>query len=289
MKKLSSVVLLVVIALVYFMFPEVFTDGEFTGKEVVRKAVDGELEVHYIDVGQSDATLLLEGDTTILIDTGDWGKNDVVEYLHILGIKDIDVLVGTHPHADHIGQMDKVIEDFNVGEVWMSGDVASSKVYERVAIAIDEHVDVYEEPRVGDVYDVGNLVVQILGPTEVTGDLNEGSVSMKVSYGEVDFVFTGDAEVKGEEAMLASGIDLSADILHLGHHGSDTSTTDEFLAAVSPDVAIYSAGEGNSYNHPSPSTVSKVEGKGIDLYGTDKDGTVKVRTDGNAYEVETSN
>lgn len=261
-----------------------------TEKEIIDVG-DGELQVHFIDVGQGDATLLESvsddgKEYTMLIDTGDWTGDEVVPYLQEEGIEDIDVLVGTHPHADHIGQMGDVVNEFNVDEVWMSGDTSESNIFVETMESIDEQVDVYEEPRAGDEYQVGDMDITIIHPENIGNGLNEGSISMKIAFGEVDFIFTGDAEEKEEQLMLERGFNLDADILHLGHHGSNTSTTEEFYNEVNPDVAIYSAGVDNKYNHPSIETVDLIESDGIDFYGTDVNGTVVLTTDGEECDIE---
>lgn len=292
-RKYVKVVILVLISIVMVACGGSMDDGgsKDVKEDKVESEVTGQLEVHYIDVGQADATLLVDKsgseDKVILYDAGDWTGDEVVPYLKEVGIEKIDVMVGTHPHADHIGQMEDVIDNFEVSEVWMSGDIATTNVFEKVLIAIDENVEGYEEPRAGDKFEIGNMDIEIISPSEVTGELNDGSVAMRMVYGDVSFVFTGDAEVNAEEGMLSRDLTLSADILHLGHHGSDTSTTDAFLEEVSPKVAIYSAGEGNSYGHPSASTVNKVNNKGIDLYGTDVHGNILIETDGKEYNITT--
>ncbi len=250
-----------------------------------------EMKVHYIDVGQADATLIeysYEGDDfRILIDTGNWDANNVVNYLESHEISHLDILIGTHPHADHIGQIDQVIANLDVEEVWLSGDTATSDIYQEVMDAIEDSNVEFHEPRAGEGYDIGPLGLEILNPDTLTGDLNEGSVSLRMDYGEVSFIFTGDAESQTENAMSQSGLHLEADILQLGHHGSNTATTDDFLNAVNPDVAIYSAGSDNQYGHPHDEVISRVTDKGIELYGTDVHGTVIVSTDGATYDVTT--
>lgn len=252
----------------------------------------GQLKVHYINVGQADATLLEATDrdgkkSTLLIDTGDWNKTDALDYLHSVGVTAIDVMVGTHPHADHIGQMDKIINAMPVKEVWMSGDTSSSAVFQRILQAIDANDINYHEPRTGETFQIGDLAVDILGPASLTGNANDSSVSMRIVYGGVSFVFTGDAETKAEQTMVSSGMDLSADVLHLGHHGSDTSTIPTFFEKVNPKTAIYSAGN-NSYGHPSPSVINRVKDANVDLYGTDIHGTIVITTDGKTYDVATN-
>lgn len=259
-------------------------------EEVGQNKLENELTVHYINVGQADSTFLqfTDGDKNhaILIDAGDFNANDVIQYLHSQNITDIDIAIGTHPDADHIGQLDKVITQFTVGEVWLSGNPSSSQTFQRVLEAIDETGAEYEEPRMGDHYEVGPLKIDVLYPKELTGKTNEESISLKLTYGDVRFVFTGDAAAENELEMIASGINVEADILQLGHHGSSTSTSKEFLQAVKPQAAIYSAGVDNSYGHPHQEVVSLIQKSGIDLYGTNVHGTIIVTTDGSSYSIK---
>lgn len=250
-----------------------------------------ELKVHYIDVGQADATLFqyVDGDDsyTLLFDTGDWRRNDVINYLAGQNISTIDLIVTSHPHADHIGQLAEIINTYEVGEVWMSGNEASSNTYIKAAEAVLNSDADYHEPRAGEEFSIGPMDITVLYPDGITGDLNEESVSLLMTYGDIDFVFTGDAEKKAEAAMVQSGMTLDADILQLGHHGSRTSSTPAFIEAVSPDVAIYSAAIDSQYGHPDVEVVDRFQNAGIDLYGTDVHGTIIVTTDGETYDITT--
>ncbi|MFJ7934497.1 MBL fold metallo-hydrolase [Sporosarcina sp. NPDC096371] len=252
---------------------------------------NGTLKVHYIDVGQADATLLqvIDKDESInlLIDTGDWNASDVVDYLHAQNIKDIDIIAVTHPHADHIGQLDKIIGEFSVTEVWMNGETANSGVFAKSLEAIEKHNVEYYEPEVGEVFDIGPLEIAILHPNALSANTNNNSLAMRLQYGEVSFLFTGDAEQQAEQAILTNGANIHAQILHLGHHGSNTSSTPEFLQAVKPEIAIYSAGIDNSYGHPDAEVVDRIHSRDIPLYGTDTHGTIMVETDGKTYTVMT--
>lgn len=245
------------------------------------------MRVHYIDVGQGDATLLEVEEFSLLIDAGNWKSTEVVDYLKQQEIKKIDIVVGTHPDADHIGQLAQVIGEFDVGEVWMSGNLSSSATFTNALQAIDASGTEYIEPRTGEVFDVGSLQIEVLHPSEITGSPNEESISLKMTYGDIGFIFTGDAGVKEEQEMIDTGIDLNAEILHLGHHGSNTSTSLAFLKAVTPEVAIYSAGADNSYGHPHAEVIAVVENEGAEVFGTDVNGTIVVETDGKTYKVET--
>ncbi|MGB5946215.1 MBL fold metallo-hydrolase [Paenisporosarcina sp.] len=249
------------------------------------------LEVHYIDVGQGDATLLKyshEGEEyRVLIDTGNWNSSSTVNYLLSQKVSNIDIVVGTHPHADHIGQIDKIINTFDVEEVWLSGNSSNSQVFNRMLDAIDAKDVGYLEPKAGEVYDIGPMVIEVLNPTGANGDVQNDSVSLRITYGDIVFLFTGDTEEEGERKMISSGQNLKADIFQMGHHGSKTSNTTDFLNKVNPKVAIISVGENNQYGHPHDEVVNRVKDKGIDLYSTHINGTIIVKTDGKTYMVTT--
>ncbi|PSL40381.1 beta-lactamase superfamily II metal-dependent hydrolase [Planomicrobium soli] len=254
-------------------------------KQAAQEQQSGGLQVHFIDVGQGDATLLVTEEHTMLIDAGDWNSTATIDYLKQQGIEKIDIAVGTHPDSDHIGQLADVINNFDVGEVWMSGNESTSNTFINTLEAIDLAGTDYYEPRSGEIFDLGAMEIEVLYPEKATGKANEESISMKLTYGDVRFVFTGDSGVKEEQNMIDSGMELDAEVLHLGHHGSNTSTGNAFLKAVSPEIAVYSAGEGNSYGHPHAEVLAAVENAGAEVYGTDVNGTVIVQTDGKTYSV----
>ncbi|MBL7125578.1 MAG: MBL fold metallo-hydrolase [Dehalococcoidales bacterium] len=246
----------------------------------------GELKVHFIDMGQGDATLLQGPDFTILIDAGRHDRSDVVPYLKSAGVKTIDLLIGTHPHADHIGQFSQVIEAFPVGEVWLSGDTTTTRTFERAIDAIEASDAGYHEPRAGETFNFGSARIEVLNPARLTGNLHEGSISVRIVYGSFTMLFTGDAEAETETAILVRQGGVNALILQLGHHGSSTSSSAEFLKAVNPEIAVYSAAEGNSYGHPHEVVLDRLRQMGVQIYGTDVNGTIMVITDGQTYEVQ---
>lgn len=247
--------------------------------------LDG-LTVHFIDVGQGDATLFTYDDKVILLDAGDWTDTKALDYLQQQNIEQIDLAIMTHPHSDHIGQIADIIKQIDVKEVWMSGDEHTSKTYEHALQAVLDHDVEYREPRSGDVETIGDLQLEVLHPKSLNGELNEDSISVRISYGDMHFVFTGDAYQTNEAEMMQRHSNLEAQILHLGHHGSNTSSSQAFLDAVNPDVAIYSAGKDNMYGHPHREVVERVTSSDITLLGTDDDGTIIVKTDGKTYTVE---
>lgn len=251
------------------------------------QTIAGEMTIHYIDVGQGDATLLEGPNFTILIDAGRHDRNDVVPYLNKVGVTQLDLVIGTHPHADHIGQLDKVLNTFPVTEVWMSGDPHTSRTYERALDAILDSGANYIEPRSGESYTIGSLELAVVNPPDLSGGLNDNSIAIRVQYGDLAFLFTGDAEKTNEQKMVRSGENLQADIYHVGHHGSSTSNTQAFLNRVQPDIAIYSAGVDNSYGHPHHEVIQRLKDMKITIYGTDTHGTIKVTTDGSTYTIAT--
>ena len=264
------------------------TDSDFSGGSTTDPAdLEGTLEVHFMDVGQGDATLLVGPDFTMLIDAARHDRNDVVPYLQAAGVESIDLLIGTHPHADHIGQIPQVLEAFSVAEVWMSGDEHTSRTFERALDAILASDADYHEPRAGEVVEIGSARVEVVHPAELTGDFNHGSVGVRVVFGNVAFMLTGDAEVEAETEMLQRGHELRAQVLKLGHHGSRTSSTETFVRAVAPEVAIYSAGIDNSYGHPHAEVLQRMAALDVPVYGTAEHGTIRVVTDGHTYTVHT--
>src|SRR5699024_928470 len=210
-----------------------------------------------------------------------------VPYLEQQQIDALNVVIVSHPHADHIGQLDKVMERFDVGEVWMSGNETNSQVFENSMEAILQSDAGYAEPRAGEKYDIGALELAILHPETLTGDLNEDSLSFRLTFGEVSFLFTGDATKNEELKMMERANNITAQVLLAGHHGSDTSSDPAFIQAVNPEVAIYSAGINNSYDHPHEEVINTLLAEDIDIYGTDKNGTIIIETDGNTYNVTT--
>lgn len=248
--------------------------------------INDQLKVHFIDVGQGDATLLMGPDFTVLVDAGRHDRNDVVPYLKEQNVQKIDLLIGTHPHADHIGQFPKILKNFLVNEVWLSGDLHTSRTFERAIDAILATSAKYHEPRANETFMVGSLKLDILHPSELTGDLNNGSITFRAIFREINFMFTGDAEFDAELEIVKSGQNLKSHILQIGHHGSKTSSSSQFLSKVSPEIAVYSAGLGNGYGHPHPEIIDKMDSLNIKMYGTDRNGTVILTTDGKTYNIE---
>lgn len=250
----------------------------------------GTLRVHFIDVEQGDSTLIQAPDgTTALIDGG-YDNGLALQYLQAHGITHIDVMIASHPHADHIGGLVAILKAMPVGVVWASGANYTSGTYERFLDAIAQAKVPYREAKRGDSIPFGTLIFTVLHSELKARNLNDTSLVVHMTYGHISFLFTGDAEGPSEQAMLRQDKDsLRATILKVGHHGSYTSSSPAFLAAVKPHVAVYSAGKHNSYGHPHASTITNLCHAGALIYGTAIHGTVIISTSQEDFTVRTTN
>ena len=249
---------------------------------------DGDLEVHFIDVGQGDATLLVAPDATVLVDAGRHDRSDVMPYLVGAGVDTLDLVAITHPHADHLGQFEQVIRGLDVAEVWWSGSTHTTQTFDRALAALEDSGAAYEEPRSGDATALGSLTIDILNPPSdhSLDDLHDAGLAMRITYGDVRFLFTGDAEAGTERRMVDADPDLvSADVYQVGHHGSQTSTSQPFLDAMAPQIAVYSAGDGNQYGHPHAEVIDRLADASVAVYGTDVHGSLVITTDGDQISV----
>jgi len=246
-----------------------------------------ELKVHFIDVGQGDSILIDLNDQEILIDGGE-KSSGVTSYIssYVDGL--LEAVIATHPHSDHIGGLISVLDSFDVLNIWTSGDSTNSQTYSEFMSAVQlEHANTYVARR-GDKINVGGLSFTVLNPDTLNGTTNNNSIVLSLSYGDIDFLFTGDAEKEAEASMLVSSVVPVPDveILKVGHHGSRTASSHDFLVATSPEVAIYMAGKSNSYGHPHQETITALTEVGAEIYGTDIHGTIVVTTDGETYTLQ---
>ena len=255
--------------------------------------VEGELVVHMIDVGQADCFLLIQDGETALVDCGtrSTGK-DAVEYIKELGITTLDYVIGTHPHDDHMGGMYDVITNFEVGKVIIP-DSSDGEITANWYLKLMDELKTGEYnvqyPEQGDIYKLEDATMQVLAAeTDVNGNTNNYSIVMKVSFGQMDMIMTGDAETEIEEIILESGVDIDAEILKLGHHGSDTSSSQEFLDAITPEYGLISSKVGNKYEHPIKSTMDKLQAMNVVVYRTDECGSVimTITTDNITFNCE---
>ena len=242
------------------------------------------LYVHYIDVGQGDSMLIQVNNKNLLIDAGPKSdKNKLLNYLSSLNIDKFDYIIATHPHEDHIGNMADVINGYNVLNFYAPKIQSTTKTFEKMVEALkSKNLKINVIKKGTDTIDLGeNTKVTVFSPTKDSYEnLNNYSPVIKIEYGSTSFLFTGDAEKDVEKEILDNNEDISADILKVGHHGSSTSTSENFLNKVNPSIGVISVGEDNSYNHPNEDTIKRLNKDKVTIYRTDKDGTVVLSSDG---------
>lgn len=256
----------------------------------------GQLRVHFLNVGQGDCSLVQTADgRNVLIDAGDVETaNDVTEYLLRNGVHRIDLLVITHPHSDHIGGLPEILDRFGVSEVLDAGIPHGSQAYRDVLSTIESRRIVYKQAvQAAKVGVGGDLTMEVLWPPKdySAGSeemLNNGSVVGRIQFVDVSFLFTGDIQGEAEGLLLASGENLESTVLKVAHHGSDSSTSNEFLQVVKPAYAVISVGADNEYGHPARSTLRRLAAIGARVFRTDKQGTIVFTTDGRTVEVMTA-
>ena len=312
-KVLFSLLILVVAAVIALSqggklsdLPDfLFGDGELpTSRPSSSQNISGEngdisaneedLKVYFLKVGQADCTVAtLPNGETMVIDAGNNsdGKK-IVAFLQELGVKKIDYLIGTHPHEDHIGGLDDLIEGFSIGKVYLprvaDDMVPTTKTYTEVLEAVVDKGKKVTTGKAGmTILQEDGITISFLAPTaKEYGDLNSYSIVVRLTYGERSFLFMGDAEIDSEELILDSGADVRADILKLGHHGSSTSSSKEFLDAVNPVTVMISCGKDNDYGHPHREILQMIKERKLRSYRTDTDGTVCVTCDGKGFQYE---
>lgn len=256
-------------------------DIQATDESVEIQGTPSELQVHFIDVGQGDCTLLTCDGEAMLIDAGDNSKGTTIQlYLKKHGIEKLKYVIGTHPDADHIGGLDVILYKYDCDTIILPDKSSDSGTYRDVIDTLDEKNYAITLPVVGTEYELGNAKFVILGPGKDYADDNNCSVVIKVTHGENTFLFTGDIEEEAENDYVTSGFDLSATVLKVAHHGSHSSTSSHFLSKVNPTYAVISCGENNSYGHPHAEPLNNLRSQGCLLYRTDEQGTTVVTSDG---------
>lgn len=247
--------------------------------------ITGTLEIAYLDVGQADSIYItLPNGETMLIDAGEASASgDIIKTINDNNSKGvIDYVITTHPHEDHVGGMAAVIKAFKVKNLWMPNKIHTTKTFENLLDTIEEKDLSIHTAKAGKIlFDYGNLKAAFIAPNGNEYDsLNDYSASILLTYNDRRFLFMGDAEAKSESEILASGVQITADVLKVGHHGSNTSSTKTFIQKVAPKYAIISCGKGNSYGHPTAKTLATLSEFGIDIKRTDESGTIICFCDG---------
>ena len=249
----------------------------------------GFLQVTFLDVGQGDAAWLKTPDGwDILIDGGEKAEGPgLVSYLQSHGVTDIEVLVLSHPHADHVGGLIAILQNMEVDEALTNCQSYDSAIYQEFQqLLLDKGIPT-TCVRDGHNFTWGGVSAAAVNPPEpLISDVNNDSVVLRISYSTIDFLFTGDIESGAESAILERAPPVEAEVLKVAHHGSGSSSTALFLAQVNPEIAVISVGTSNPYGHPDSETLARLRDAGATIYRTDLHGTIVVTTDGTTYSVQ---
>jgi len=286
-KSLNKIIIFLIILIVGVFFKDKVDNISFAFNEDDNQIVDtSNFEIYYFDVGQADSIFIKNNDYTMLIDAGNnEDGNHLVNYLkNDIKLSNIDVVIGTHPHEDHIGGLDDVINGFDVGKIYLPDAISTSKTFEDLIDSIEKKSYKINVPIEDEVFELGDMNFKVLYSGSDESDLNNTSIVLKMNFGNTSYLFTGDATSKTEKKLLDK--DIKADVLKVGHHGSSYSTSDTFLNKVNPKYAVIQVGDNNSYNHPTKETLDKLNKNGIKIYRTDIDGTIKLVSDGNNISFE---
>lgn len=252
-------------------------------------ASQGGLAVYFVDVGQGDGAVVVCDGKTLVIDGGppESGVKMVDILQNTLHVSTVDVMIGTHPHADHIGGLPDVIGAFKVKKLYSPVDEFEAKPFEAMKRAADAKKLKITVPQAGQRFSLGSAKVEFLAPLGIYDNVNDISLVVKITYGQTTFLFTGDAERPSEYDMADSDEKLSATVLKVGHHGSNTSSTYVFLRKVMPTYAVISCGRDNSYGHPHAEVLSRLADVGATVYRTDERGTITCRSNGEKVTFKT--
>ena len=239
-----------------------------------------------IDGGQADSILIETSNQKMLIDAGNTEDGEkLVNYFKGLGINEFNYVIGTHAHEDHIGGMSDIINNFKVDRFLMPDVITTTKTFEDTLDALNSKSIKFETPSIGDTYSMDDAIIKVLYVGTDEDNLNNDSIVLKMNYKNIKFLFMGDATTSVEKEIMND--DLKADILKVGHHGSNTSTSSDFLKKVKPSYAIVSVGLNNTYNLPSSKIIDRLKKQNISVYRTDESGTINVTSDGDNINIET--
>lgn len=287
--KLVSIIIIVAIFLVGYDNIDKIKDG--VNPQLQNIVIDENLiKIYALDMGQADATIVQDGETTVLIDAGNnKDEEKIVNILNELGIDKIEYVIATHPDADHIGGMDSVIQNFEIDTFFMANDTKDTKTFEDVQYELEQNNINVIIPKKNKKIILGNSIIEILPPKEEYSASNNNSIVARIIFNEFEMLFTGDMETEWEDDFLNENNNIKSDILKVAHHGSNSSTQIKFLNEVVPKIAIISAGLDNKYGHPHQEVIDRLNAKNIKIFRTDKDGNILIETDGINIKVSSDN
>lgn len=288
-KIIIGLVILIVVTIQGNLFDNVSNAtasiNDSTKSDKIDAKVKENFSVSFIDVGQADSVLIRNGNYNMLIDAGNNEDGEkLVNYFKSLGIEEFTYVFATHPHEDHIGGMDDIINNFKIDNYYMSNKLSTTKTFMDVLDALDGRNLKYTVPNKGDTLKLGDANIKVIYPGDDKSNINDSSIVLKITYGKNSFLLTGDATSNVERKIYNE--DIKSDVLKVAHHGSSYSSTDVFLDKVKPYYAVISVGKNNIYNHPSNKTLEKLNKRNIKVYRTDLDGTIVFISDGDNLSVK---
>lgn len=284
-KSILFIILFLLASIGYFLYNNNnFSFALEDGSSKFSEDINEELEVYFLDVGQADSILIRNKNKNMLIDAGNNNDGDyLVSYFKSIGIEKFDYVVGTHAHEDHIGGMDNIIDNFEIGKFYMPDKITTTKTFRDVLDALERKQIKFNVPEIGDVLNFGDVNIGVIYVSS-DNELNDTSIVLKLVYKDISMLFMGDASTKVEEKILLQ--DLKSDVLKVGHHGSIYSTSEDFIKGVEPKISIIEVGKNNNYGHPRYEVIERLKNIGSKVYRTDEDGTIKVSSDGEKLKVE---
>lgn len=286
-KKIISAIIAILIVLLYNYYTKDIEPSNANKENVpVINEVTSDLQIYYFDVGQADSILILNNDAAMLIDAGNNADGPLlVDYIkNKLKINKIDIVVGTHPHEDHIGGIDDIINNFDIEDIYLPEVITTTKTFEDMITAIENKDLAISIPEKGERFKLGEADFEVIYTGTNDKDLNATSIIINMLYGEKTYLFTGDTTEEVEDTILNQNIDI--DVLKVAHHGSRYSSSYEFLKIATPEYAIVSVGEENSYEHPHQEAINRIKKHTNNIYMTKDVGTILLTSDGKEIEIE---